>query len=298
MNLRETNQGVFTRRRALAVGLTPKELDHRRATGELVALRRGIYVEREVLDEARRSPRDAHLLAGSAALLGTRLPAVLSHHSAATAWGLPLLGALPSEVALTFERQHRRRAPGLEVHTARTPPTHRAVVDGLPVTSVARTVSDLARSRAFRDGVVAADAALHSGACTMADLRRVVADLPTWRGIARTKRVLEFADRRSESPGESLSRAAIAHAGLPAPELQVELLLGGQHVRVDFMWVERAVVGEFDGRVKYGEAADLWKEKLREDLLRRHGYRVVRWTWSDVYPRDTALVDRLASVLG
>ena len=45
---------------------------------------------------------------------------VLSHRSAALVHGLPLIGAFPTEVALTLERQHRRRSPGLEMHVAVT----------------------------------------------------------------------------------------------------------------------------------------------------------------------------------
>lgn len=51
--------------------------------------------------------------------------------------------------------------------------------------------------------------------------------------------------------------------------------------RVDFYWPEFDVVGECDGRVKYGNATDLWNEKRREDAIRPLVRRFVRWSWSD-----------------
>ena len=77
--------------------------------------------------------------------------------------------------------------------------------------------------------------------------------------------------------------------GLPRPELQVELKSWDEDVRVDYLWPEFGLIGEFDGAVKYGidisgpdPTAALMKEKRREDGLRAHGYVVVRWTWDDL----------------
>lgn len=289
--------GVFTHRQARAAGYLPAEIRHRVASGRWTVLRRGVLAEASTVRSAASDARARHLLAADAALVASDRPGVLSHRTAVALWGLPQLGALPTQVALTVEHQHRRRSPGLELHTAVTPTGHRAVVDGRPVTSVARTLSDLARSAPLKQAVVAADAALERGLCTREDLVNVVADCWVWPGIARTKRLIEVVDGRAESPGESLSRLAFVAADLPAPELQVELVAGGQHVRVDFLWVAHRLVGEFDGRLKYATPEDLWREKLREDRIRAQGYRVVRWTWSDVHPDPSGLVARLRSAL-
>lgn len=288
--LASSQGGVFTHGQAVSVGYSPSEIKRYVESGRWRRVRRGVLVEATVHEIASTDPRSLHLLHGAAVLAVTGREAWLSHHTAALAWGLPLLGPVPDDVAVTVAHQHRRTSPGVEFHTARTPPRHRAVAAGLAVTSVARTVSDLARSRPFGDAVVAADAALFRRACTTDDLEAVIADCPVWPGIARTKRVLAFADRRSESPGESVSRVALAAAGLPAPDLQVELLLGGRHVRVDFMWPRLRLVGEFDGRVKYGEGRDLWLEKEREDLIRRHDHGMARWVWRDAYPQPAAML--------
>lgn len=100
----------------------------------------------------------------------------------------------------------------------------------------------------------------------------------------------DFSDPRSESPGESASRSVFAQFGLSPAQLQgvVELRDHGR-VRVDFLWREARVVGEFDGRIKYGRGLAgsaphevVYREKLREDALRRAGWIVVRWTWEDL----------------
>jgi hypothetical protein len=71
-------------------------------------------------------------------------------------------------------------------------------------------------------------------------------------GVPVARRVVAFADGRSESVGESRSRVAIAAAGLPPPELQWSMRLDHGMAYTDFAWPELRTVGEFDGRVKYG----------------------------------------------
>ncbi len=111
---------------------------------------------------------------------------------------------------------------------------------------------------------------------------------PRVRGRPAARVVTELADARSMSAGESLSRAVMFRRGVPRPDLQVEVVdEDGLVGFTDFGWP--GVYGEFDGRVKYGvpEDADpelasavLWREKVREDRLRRQR-RVARWVWAD-----------------
>ena len=292
-----TQQNLFTTAQALAAGYPKAEVRLRQRRGEWVALRRGVMAPQQVVAAAEERASGLTLLRAAAALLSLSCEGWASHRTAASAHGLPLLGPQAVPVVLTVERQHRRRVPGVELHTARTPVSHRAVVDGLPLTSVARTLSDLARSESVGTAVVAADAAIRGGSCTVGDLLAVIHDCPTWRGIARTKRMLDLVDGRSESPGESLSRLAFRSAELPMPDLQGELVLEGRRVRVDFLWPAQRLVGEFDGRTKYGETDALWQEKQREDLIRRAGFSVVRWVWSDLQPDPERCLRRVRAAL-
>ena len=104
------------------------------------------------------------------------------------------------------------------------------------------------------------------------------------------RRVVAFADGRAESVGESRSRIAIARAGLPAPTLQLPVRLTVGTAYADFGWPAQRVLGEFDGKVKYGrllkpgqEPGDaVYEEKRREDAVRAQGWEVVRWRWADL----------------
>jgi len=173
--------------------------------------------------------------------------AALSHTSAAALWGLPRVSSWPDRVEVISPA----RSSGLIVRHD-LPLGGTAEVRGLPVTSVARTVVDLGRTQDLHDAVAAADHALHHELCTRADMKAEFDRLdPGVPGRARARLVLDFADGRSMSVGESLSRVQMFRLNLPRPDLQVEVrddegLVGF----CDFGWGE--VMGEFDGRRKYG----------------------------------------------
>jgi hypothetical protein len=104
--------------------------------------------------------------------------------------------------------------------------------------------------------------------------------------------VVKFSDGRSGSVGESRSRVVLADLGLTPSALQYEITTpSGEFVaRTDFAWEEERIVGEFDGRIKYGrllrpgqDPGDaVFEEKRREDAIRDVGWEVVRWTWGDL----------------
>ena len=111
-------------------------------------------------------------------------------------------------------------------------------------------------------------------------------------GTRRAARVVDFADGGGRSVGESRSRVVLHELGLPPSALQFQVTGadGTFLARTDFAWEEERVIGEFDGRIKYGrllrsgqEAGDaVFQEKRREDAIRDEGWGVVRWTWSDL----------------
>jgi hypothetical protein len=170
--------------------------------------------------------------------------------------------------------------------TARVRSTHLEPIDrddwfGVPETTVARTVVDVARADP-RGGLMAADAALSEGLLCMADLAPVMRRSMGLPGIRRAREVLSLASARIKSPLESITRLALHDAGFPPPELQFEIRgADGKRYWVDFAWPEIRLVLEADGRGKYTDDA-LWREKKRELALIRAGYRIARVSWSDV----------------
>ena len=157
------------------------------------------------------------------------------------------------------------------------------------------------------DGVIAMDAALQDRRVARADLAAAVLAASHRAGVATAARAYGLCDGRAESPLETRGRLAILAAGLPRPELQVELWdQDGFVARVDAWYDEAAVAVEFDGRVKYVDprpgvtpAEALWTEKRREDRIRSLDVRTVRIVNDDLgspWPRMRArLGDLLAT---
>ncbi len=284
------------RRSLVAAGYTDGELRRGLRVGELASVRRGAYVAG---DDARLGDAAArHALLIAAALPDAGAGSVVSHASAAVLLGLPTWSVPLGRVHLTRAQRTGGRI-GATVHLHAAPLTAEEIVEvtGMAVTSPARTVVDLARSLPFASAVAIADAALRLGLVDEAGMGVAVDRAAGWRGSPAARRVVAFADGRSESVGESRSRVALSRAGLPAPVPQWEVRRDGMSIaRVDFAWPEFRTVGEFDGRIKYGRLLRpgetpgdaVFEEKLREDRLRDNHLEVTRWTWHDL--RDFAPV--------
>lgn len=250
---------------------------------------RGAYYPRQLWDEL--DARARHALLVHAAVPQWREPAgVLSHWSAAALWGLPVIGRWPTRVHVTMRDKPRSSQSGIQVHETFDPPEPVALGRFL-VTSVARTVIDLARIRPLTQSLATADAALNLKLTNREALERIARTLPPgFRGRQMAGLVVDLADGLAESPLESLSRAVMFEEGFPRPQLQVPLVDdSGMFGRGDFGW--GGLIGECDGRMKYGSdfAADpvqaIWSEKQREDRVRLMS-DMVRWGWNDAYHRD------------
>lgn len=216
---------------------------------------------------------------------------MLSHQSAAVVYGLPLWKTPLDRVHLTRNRRGGGRITRrTTVHCAPIG-EHMAVVDGHALTLPARTVIDLARTLPFEQAVVVGDAAVRRFGVGREDLEAELARAARRHGVDAARRVVRFLSGHSESVGESRSRVMLSRAGLPAPSQQGEVFEpGGRRIgRVDFH-IDGIVLGEFDGRVKYGRLLKpgqspgdaVFAEKQREDALRDLGFQVVRWTWDDL----------------
>jgi hypothetical protein len=290
---------IQLRRELLDRGRTDFEITAQVRNGGLTRIRRGAYSPPLAAD-ATAVARHRALIAATLRQVSDR--AVLSHASAAVLHGLPTWPDQLDRVQITRDRAGGGRAT-TDLLVSGRPLNRRDVstVDGLQVTSLARTVLDLACSQAIERGVATGDAALRFG-LRGDEFRAVVMAGCGRHGIGRARAVLELADARSESVGESFSRVRFWLWGLPAPVLQFEVRdpLGRLAGRCDFGWPDLGTVGEFDGKIKYGlllrpgESAQdvLLAEKRREERIRELGWQVVRWGWSDLSNR-TDLVARL-----
>ena len=278
-------------------GGTRAQLGEAVRTGALIRLRRGV-----VADAAGADPTALHRLRIEAAapLLGP--DTVFGHESGAVLHKLPLLAPRLEEViAVRTAGSHGAIAPNLHTRRGSYEAADLTVVDGLPVTTLDRTVADLIRRLPFPEAVMVADAGVRAGLQKSALLNRTAKG----RGCRMARAAVDFADARSESAGESLSRVRILRTGVSAPRLQEKVfdLVGRFLGRVDFWWDEAGVAGEFDGIQKYvkflepGQRPEdvIRAEKRREQELIAAGVRVLRWGWSDLW--DGTLEVRLKSML-
>lgn len=281
--------GLLHHADATRVGATRAELTALVRHGALERVARGVYAEpaggaptwsatylRQVRAVLARKRDGAVIVAGPAA--------VVLH-------GLPLLGPPPAVVHVSGLQ---RGGPGVgpRLHPIGLLSPDEVVTSGpWRLAAPARAALDTARLMGVASGVAAADAALRQGLATAGDLALTCARLARTARVARARRALALADPRSESPGESWSAVVIDDLGLPRPERQQEHHDGrGLIGRSDFWWPAAGVVGEFDGRVKYGRDNPsgrppeqvLWAEKRREDRLRAAGLVVVRWTVAEL----------------
>ena len=122
-------------------------------------------------------------------------------------------------------------------------------IDGMKVTSLARTLVDLSRFSSFEDSVIAADAAFRQSPGTALQVPEVLMRARHLARVGQARRALAFADGRSESPGESRTRMVLHHTALPAPDLQCEVFdsRGSFIGRVDLAIPQCGVIIEFDG---------------------------------------------------
>ena len=298
-------RGVQTTAELLAVGLSAGQIRRMVRDGTLCLLRPGVYAPSASVASVLRDSRDTktrhaseQLLRLAAALAATGSQSVGSHRSAGQVYGLGLVGRDLEQVTeitrAPGDRGGHTARLGVLVHIANLPPDHVVSYRGVPLTSVPRTVIDLARVLPFGEGVAVADSALHAGLTSKAALAAVIADCPRWPGLQRAREVTAFSDARSESVLESLSRAAFRQAGLPPPDLQVWVGDDGEIIgRADFLWRPYRTIGEADGAFKYQTPARARAQLERDARLRAAGYEVVHFTWAQITRVPAQVVDSI-----
>ncbi|MGN7976628.1 hypothetical protein ACTJJ4_03575 [Microbacterium sp. 22195] len=278
--------------------MTERRLREEVAAKRLIRLHRGSYVR--AADWAELWWEGQHLLkvlAVRAASPG-RGP-IYSHVSAAVVWGIPLyrLGNAPVQLVIDGER-HSRVIAGVVRRDMQLADADILEIDGLRVTSLIRTVFDVARESTFEMAVGCAEAALRRASVVGHEVdvdaeqawrsAAMRLTLPGLRGVRRARCVLEFADGRAQLPGESVSRVRLLQLGFSRYDLQVPVTgAAGNRYWLDFAFPGAKTFGEFDGEGKYTDPtlraaesaqAAVLAEKHREDDVRGvTGWGFARW---------------------
>lgn len=271
-----------------AEGFAAHQIAQQVLLGQLLRLRRGAYLAPgEATDPIARH---LHLIAATLPLLAPG--SVLSHLSAGLLHDLPIPTDDLSRVTVLRDGSTGggRRTPYLHLRRDSLRDGDLEELNQFTVTTLSRTTCDLVRTTSYERAVMIADRAMALG-LPREELRAALAHRPGRPGNNQLRSVAAFASPLAESPGESFSRVRMAQNGIPQPLLQYEVYDGELLVgRTDFAWPELGILGEFDGKIKYGDLLRpgetpqqaLFREKRREDALRQLGWQMARWCWDDL----------------
>jgi hypothetical protein len=255
-------------------------------------LGRGSFVSAAVWAIANERAR--HRMAVAARLRGKDARWAAARRSAAVFHDLPLLGQVPAVPQLLRDPDgNRSKGKNRHERIATFTEAEREEIDGVAVSNLARTVNDLARQEAFRNGLIAADGALRRG-MGQDELLAMAKAHKDWPGGWNAIMVARLANGLHETALESLSWAACHTLGLEMPEPQIQVFLGSRLIaRVDGLWRARNTIGQADGLYKYNDRLGVIKDKKQDEELEDLGFEVARWGWDQAYRPEGVLDERL-----
>jgi hypothetical protein len=291
--------GVILRRDVIEAGGTDDMLIRARRVRQIVRVRHGAYCLYDVW--AARGPEERHLVLSRLTYEFARTSVVISHVSAALIHGVPVWDLPLDEVHVTREdRKAGRREAGVAQHRGLLPTSDVMVIDGRKVTTPTRTALDLTAVTDLEHAVPVMDHLLRHQLTTKGELRTGLAATSRWPNTLGACLVVNVADGRRESVGESRTAVLLLATGRPAPEPNYKIRdeYGNVLWRVDFAWPDLGVFLEFDGKVKYQKLLKpgqnvtdvvIAEKKREEQICRRTGWRCIRLTWADLHRREATL---------
>lgn len=264
--LAEGQHGVVARRQLLEQGLSAELIKGRLTAGMLIPVHMGVFALGHL-----RIGREGRWMA---AVLAAGHKAVLSHSSAAELWSIGRSRGFPE----VTRRSGGSKRAGLRLHQTRVlEPIDVTAEAGIPVTSIERTLLDMAHrydNRQLERAVVAAD---RTGRLRWPRLRLLLDRTPLRPGSGRLRRVASRVSPRAidtKSPTEVDFLALCREAGLPEPAVNV--LVEG-HL-VDFLWPAERLVVETDTYTYHGDPLAFEQDHERTVTLVTAGYEVHRVT--------------------
>jgi very-short-patch-repair endonuclease/predicted transcriptional regulator of viral defense system len=277
--------GVITHAQLRDLGIGADGIDHRLRARRLLPLYRSVYV----VGHQNRSRETSWI----AAVLAGGEEAVLSHRSAGAAWGICVS---QGRVEVTVPRQRRGR-PGIVFRRAKLPADERTVHDGIPITTVPRTILDLAATHDERQV---------ERAINEAEIRRLWDELSLHDLLHRyprrpgTKTVRAALQKRSE--GATLTRSDLEDlfitfadkVGLRRPETNV--LIEG--ILVDCVWRRERVIIELDGWETHKTRAAFERDREKSRILQAAGWWCVPITYLQLKHASKEVADDVRRLLG
>ena len=230
-----------------------------------------------------------------AAWLWSRRRGVVAGLSASAVLGTKWINGLVAAELV----HHNRRAPQmLTVHSDELSLGETTEVDGMTVTTPARTAFDLGRRLNLKDAVKRIDALMNATQLKVVEIESVIEGHPGVRGIGKLRKTLSLVDGGAESPYESLTRLMLVGAGLPNPQTQLPVFdeLGFVVAYLDMGWPEYRVGVEFDGAQHWTDARQRSRDVERLADLEALGWTIIHVS-SDMLRTSAVVVGRVSAAL-
>jgi hypothetical protein len=263
----------FTTREARQWGMTRTMMDDLVASRRLIRVLHGVYQHSEVPMTASTRVSAAQLVIRPHVVICDRTAAWL--HGVDT-FDIRELAALPPIDTCVTTPESRVRRKGCNGTRRGLEPVDVMPMGGLSVTTPLRTAHDLGRRLQARDALAALDGFRRLGLVTEADLIDGVGRHAGQRGIVQLRRLAPLADPLADSPGESWTRLLIIDAGLPTPELQIEVWADGRLIaKLDLGYAMLKVGVEFDGVDHHSSLGQRAHDAARRERLAALGWTIV-----------------------
>lgn len=286
-----SQHGVVSLAQLLAIGISREAVSARTRQGRLHRTFQGVFaVGNPVLTQHGR---------WMAGVLACGPGALLSHLSAAALWGL--VDQAPVVIDVASMPRRGRFPDGIRGHRANTiTDADRTVHDGIPVTTVARTLLDLSEQVGFRRLERAFDRAEVLGLIDWSDVGDVLERARGRRGLKPLRRLLVRHDHGTTWTRNELEERFFSicdRAVLRRPLVNARLELDGWAPEVDFFWPAERLVVETDGGAAHTTRQAFERDRRRDQQLTAAGYRVVRFTWRQVRYEPRSVETTLRALL-
>jgi very-short-patch-repair endonuclease len=273
---------VVSLEQLVAASISRDEVRHRVEQGWLRRVHRGVYLVGPL-----ESPH-SHAMAAVLAYGGGTL---LSHYPAAVLWGLRPPPAHTMHV--TVRGRGVRSRDGIQAHTAHLHPKDAIRKHGIPVTSPARTLLDLATTVSLKELDRAVNEARVHRRVSDLSLNEQFSRYPRHRGVRALTEAIRSEPALTRSEAERRALELIRAARLPTPETNVQL----HGHEVDLLWREQRLVVEIDGYAFHSSRRSFERDRRKDQELTAAGYRVIRVTWRQLIDEPTAVAAALAAAL-
>lgn len=283
--------GVVTLAQLRVLGLTASAVRSRVEEGSLLRLHEGVYV----VGYLSQTKETRYM----AAVLACGPDAVLSHRSAADL--LRIRENRLARIDVTAPGRRGRSPRGISAHRdGSLLAADKTGVDGIPCTSVARMLLDLAGVEPIWELRKAVGEAEVRRVLDKAAARALIKRSRGRRGAARLRMVLDEIHpetRRTRSYMERLFLGMCTRAELPRPEVNVTLRIGGANFKPDFLWRDAGLIVEADSRQFHDTDMAFLDDRRREQRLQLAGWRVSHCTWWEIEHESRRLAETIRGLL-